>query len=38
MQLVGKIPQGKAKFQEIKLVVTDCIRDSDDESFLLRLD
>ena len=35
MQSVGKIPQGKAKFQEIKLVVTDCIRDTDDNSFLL---
>jgi hypothetical protein len=35
MQSVGKIPQGKAKFQEIKLVVTDCIRGSDDyNSFL----
>jgi hypothetical protein len=29
MQSVAKIPQGKARFQEIKLVVTDCIRDSD---------
>jgi hypothetical protein len=37
MQSVEKIPQGKAKFQEIKLVVTDCIRDTDDNSFLLRL-
>jgi hypothetical protein len=35
MQSVGKIPQGKAKFQEIKLVVTDCIHDTDDNSFLL---
>jgi hypothetical protein len=26
--------QGKAKFQEIKKVVTDCIRGSDDDSFL----
>jgi hypothetical protein len=34
-QSVGQIPQGKAKFQEIKLVVTDCIRDIDDNSFLL---
>lgn len=29
IQSVAKIPQGKARFQEIKLVVTDCIRDSD---------
>jgi hypothetical protein len=29
MQSVRKIPQGKAKFQEIKLIVTDCIRDTD---------
>ena len=29
MQSVAKIPQGKARFQEIKLVVTDCIRDGD---------
>ncbi|MGC1931310.1 MAG: hypothetical protein WA667_20255 [Candidatus Nitrosopolaris sp.] len=35
MQSVRKIPQGKAKFQEVKLVVTDCIRDTDDNSFLL---
>ena len=35
MQSVGQIPQGEAKFQEIKLVVTDCIRDIDDNSFLL---
>jgi hypothetical protein len=30
MQSVGKIPQGNIKFDEIKLVVTDCIRDSND--------
>ena len=34
MQSVGKIPQGKAKFQDIKLVITDCIRDTDDDSLL----
>ena len=28
-----KIPQDKAKFQEIKLVVTDSIDDTDDNSF-----
>ena len=30
MQSVGKIPQGNTKFEQIKLVVTDCIRDSND--------
>jgi hypothetical protein len=33
MQSLRKIPQGKAKFQDIKLVVTDCIRDTADSSF-----
>ena len=32
LQSLGKIPQGKAKFQEIDLIVTDCIRDSTDSS------
>jgi hypothetical protein len=30
--LVRKIPQGKAKFQEIDLIVTDCIHDNTDNS------
>jgi hypothetical protein len=34
LQSVRKIPQGKAKFQDIKLVVTDCIRDTDNDSLL----
>lgn len=34
MQSARKIPQGNAKFQDIKLVVTDCIRDTDDNSLL----
>jgi hypothetical protein len=33
MQSARKIPQGKAKFQDIKLVVTDCIRERGDTSF-----
>gem|GEM_PF-255948 len=33
MQSVGKIPQGNTKFEEIKLVVTDCIRDSNDNFY-----
>jgi hypothetical protein len=33
MQSVRKIPQGKAKFQDINLIVTDCIRDNTDDSF-----
>jgi hypothetical protein len=35
MQSVGKIPRGKVKFQEIKLIVTDCVRDSDDDNSLM---
>jgi hypothetical protein len=34
MQSERKIPQGKAKFQDLKLVVTDCIRGTDDNSLL----
>ena len=34
MQSARKIPQGNVKFQDIKLVVTDCIRDTDDNSLL----
>jgi hypothetical protein len=32
-QSVRNIPQGKAKFQDINLIVTDCIRDNADNSF-----
>jgi hypothetical protein len=32
MQSARKIPQGKAKFQDIKRVVTDCIRETGDNS------
>jgi len=32
LQSLRKIPQGKAKFEEIDLIVTDCIRDSTDSS------
>lgn len=34
LQSLRKIPQGKAKFQEIDLVVTDCIHDNTDISLL----
>jgi len=34
MQSARKIPQGNVKFQDIKLVVTDCIRDTEDNSLL----
>ena len=34
MQSARKIPQGNVKFHDIKLVVTDCIRDTDDNSLL----
>jgi hypothetical protein len=32
MQSAKKIPPGKTKFQDIKLVVTDCIRETGDNS------
>ncbi|HYA84309.1 MAG TPA: hypothetical protein VEH06_12790 [Candidatus Bathyarchaeia archaeon] len=32
LQSLRKIPQGKAKFQEIDLIVTDCISDNTDIS------
>jgi hypothetical protein len=32
LQSQRKIPQGKAKFQEIDLIVTDCIHDNTDIS------
>jgi len=32
LQSLKRIPQGKAKFQEIDLIVTDCIRQSDEDS------
>jgi hypothetical protein len=32
LQSLRKIPQGKAKFQEIDLIVTDCIHDKTDDS------
>jgi hypothetical protein len=32
LQSVRKIPQGKAKFQEIDLIVTDCIHDKTDNA------
>jgi hypothetical protein len=32
LQSLRKIPEGKAKFEEIDLIVTDCIRDSTDSS------
>ena len=32
LQSLRKIPQGKAKFQEIDLIVTDCIHDNTDSS------
>jgi hypothetical protein len=35
LQSLRKIPQGKAKFQEIDLIVTDCIHDNTDSSSAL---